>query len=187
MIILASNSPRRKELLEQIHVKFKIVVADVDEVTENLSPENLVKENALRKSLCVSKQEKNFVVLGADTVVSLQGKIFGKPKNLDDAKQMLKILSGKWHDVFTGVAFSLNEKILAVDVCQTKVKFDEMTDEEIFDYVKTNEPMNKAGSYAIQGIAAQFIEKIDGDFSNVVGLPLHLVKKIAKEKNINLQ
>lgn len=183
MIILASASPRRRELLEQIGVEFKVAVSDVDEVASADNPSDLVLKNAVAKAKKVASENAGCTVLGADTVVVLDDKIYGKPKDADDAFKMLKNFSGRAHEVLTGIALVKDGEVFS-KVVKTEVTFGDMTDEEIREYIATKEPMDKAGAYAVQGIAAKFIKNIVGSYSNVVGLPLYevvgLIKKAKK-------
>ena len=177
MIILASGSPRRRELLEQIGVKFEVFVSEAKEATFAKNPKELTLENARLKALAVSKEHKGCWVLGADTVVSLENKIYGKPKDQDDAFNMLKAFSGRSHEVITGMALVKDDKIYEKAVV-TEVVFAKMTTEEILNYVETGEPADKAGAYAVQGIAAKYIKEIKGSYSNVVGLPLYELNEL---------
>ena len=184
MLILASKSPRRKELLKQIGIPFVVVVSDAEEVSGNSwTPAALVVENAKHKARAVAEKYPDSPVLGADTVISLEGKIFGKPKDKDEARKMLTVLSGKMHEVTTGLALINRNEIRTTNVT-TKVFFDTMTKADIDAYIATDEPMDKAGAYAIQGKAARFIEKIEGSYSNVVGLPLNALIQLGKGLNL---
>lgn len=184
MLILASKSPRRKELLKQIGIPFVVVVSDAEEVSGNSwTPAALVVENAKRKARAVAEKYPDSPVLGADTVVSSERKIFGKPKDKDEARKMLTALSGKMHEVTTGLALINRNEIRTTSVT-TKVFFDTMTKADIDAYIATEEPMDKAGAYAIQGKAARFIEKIEGSYSNVVGLPLNALIQLSKDLNL---
>lgn len=184
MLTLASKSPRRKELLKQIGIPFVVIVSDAEEVSGNSwTPAALVVENAKRKARAVAEKYPDSPVLGADTVVSLEGKIFGKPKDKDEARKMLTALSGKMHEVTTGLALINRNEIRTTSVT-TKVFFDTMTKADIDAYIATDEPMDKAGAYAIQGKAARFIEKIEGSYSNVVGLPLNALIQMGKGLNL---
>ena len=175
MLILASKSPRRKELMEYIGEPFEIASAEVDEsYDEKLSPSEIVEYLSKIKAMPL-KNEKD-IVIGADTVVAIEGKILGKPRDEKDAFSMLKTLSGKPHSVFTGVTLVKGDKVKTFSV-ETKVYFYPLSDEKIKEYIKTNEPMDKAGSYAIQGKGCLFIEKIEGDYFNVVGLPVSRLKQ----------
>lgn len=175
MLILASKSPRRKELMEYIGECFEVASADVDEsYDKNLSPSEIVEHLSYIKAIPL-KNEKD-IVIGADTVVAIDGKILGKPKDEEDAFSMLKTLSGRQHSVFTGVTLVKGNAVKTFSV-ETKVYFYPISDKQIENYIKTNEPMDKAGSYAIQGKGCLFIEKIDGDYFNVVGLPVSKLKQ----------
>lgn len=184
MIILASGSPRRHELFKKLCSNFKIEVSDAPEVQNDLPPQILAVENAKLKAQAVSNKNPGAIVVGADTIVVLNGKIFGKPQNSLDAEKMLAQLANKKHEVITGLAICADGKIFT-DYEVTEVYFGEMTAEEIKKYVATGEPLDKSGSYALQGGATKFIEKIHGDWSNVVGLPVYRLKKLAQSAGIN--
>ena len=181
-IILASSSPRRKELLTTAGIEFEIHVKDVDEtVPEGTHPADAAKMTATKKAAAVAEDFTDCVVIGADTIVVANGKILGKPKDEADAKAMLKMLSGKEHEVITGVCIIYN----GVSDCFaqiSRVKFYDLTDEEIAAYVATKEPMDKAGAYGIQGRGCTLVERIEGDYFNIVGLPVAEVCR--KIKNI---
>ena len=181
-LILASKSPRRKEILENLGVKFDILTLETDENTEETCPEKYVEELAKRKGEAVRdkliKEDalcKSTVILACDTVVvSPDGEIMGKPRDRADAHRMLSAFSGKAHRVISGIA------LLSHDVCVTAsettlVFFDTVSESEINTYISTPEPYDKAGAYAIQGYASLWIDKIDGDYFNVVGLPVKRV------------
>ncbi|MCR4719115.1 MAG: Maf family protein [Firmicutes bacterium] len=180
-IVLASGSPRRREILKNLGLDFEVLVSDADESKidkKTVSPPLYVQELALLKAVSVAEKlkNKNALIISADTIVCLDGQILGKPKDDEDAAAMLSMLSGKCHSVFSGICV-MDAKTLK-SVCakeETKVYFKELTPEKIKDYVKTGEPSDKAGAYAVQGIGALFTEKVDGDFFNVIGLP---VKKL---------
>ncbi len=184
MLILASGSPRRIELLKQIGLKFSVVVPEVDEnINTEKTPEETVMEIAHRKAEKVFKDNEDSIVISADTIVYFEDKILGKPKDKADAKNTLRNLSGNWHRVYTGVCiFSKNSKIEFVEV--TDVKFRVLTDWEIDYYVNSGKPLDKAGSYGIQEFGAVFVERIEGDYFNVMGLPVSSLwsnlSKIAK-------
>ncbi len=191
-IILGSASPRRRELLEQIGVEFEVKVSGKEEVHYSLDPAAIVKELALMKAENVAEelgaadtQEKDIIVIGADTVVVLDGEILGKPKDEADAERMLKALQGRSHDVYTGAAFLTYGRNGDKEVCSyavgTRVFVNPMTENEIRAYIATGEPMDKAGAYGIQGRFAAYIEKIEGDYYNVVGLPVSRVYETLKE------
>jgi len=171
-LILASGSPRRKELLQQLHLPFSIQVSDLEETfNEQDSPENIVMLLALQKAQEVAKNHFSSYVLGADTVVVSEGRILGKPVDEQDAISTLQSLSGKTHQVMTGVAIIFGTNIVNFYE-RTDVTFWELTQSEIERYVKSGEPMDKAGSYGIQGLGAAFVKEIHGDYFSVVGLPL---------------
>lgn len=177
-IILASSSPRRRELLRQIGVEFKVIPAEIEEDNGNekgKSPIEVVKNNALLKAQKVAEMfsNSNSLIISADTIVVLDGKIIGKPKDEKDAINILKKLRGKYHYVFTGLAvFETPQNRFLVSAVKSKVKMRDYSDEEIERYVATGEPMDKAGAYGIQGKGALLVEKIEGDYYNIVGLPL---------------
>lgn len=177
-IVLASASPRRKELLETAGLEFEISVADVDEsIPLGIAPEDAAKMTAEKKALAVAENRKGDIVIGADTIVVCGGRILGKPKDRADAVAMLTLLSGIEHEVMTGVCITDGKKTESF-VQVSKVKFYELTAEEIEDYVSTGEPMDKAGAYGIQGKGSVLVEKIEGDYFNIVGLP---VAKVIRE------
>ena len=171
-IILASASPRRKEILELADLKFDIMPSNAQEITTKTAPNEVVMELAsIKEKDIYEKSEKQSMIVGADTVVAYQGQILGKPTDEADAKRMLTMLSGQTHEVYTGVCVIEDEKIKTFYE-ETKVTFYEISDEQIDHYIKTGEPMDKAGSYGIQGKAAVFIKGIEGDYYNVVGFPI---------------
>ncbi len=178
-IILASGSPRRYELLKQIGLDFKVITSEVDEsYDKEAAPADTVMELALRKAEAVFTSElpvKNTVVIGSDTIVVHKGKILGKPGNREDAVNMLSELSGDVHHVYTGVAmyYFMNNKIFIENFAdRADVYFRKLSKKEIEKYVDTGEPMDKAGAYGIQGKGAVLIEKIEGDYYTIVGLPV---------------
>lgn len=176
MLVLASKSPRRKELLSLITEDFVIKTADVDEsLPNNIKPDKAVEYLSRIKAEPFDNGEDT--VIGADTVVAVDGIILGKPKNRDDAYNMLKLLSGKYHSVFTGVTVISPQKIITFSV-ETKVKFFDLTDNEIKAYINTSEPFDKAGGYGIQGKGCLLVERIEGDYFNVVGLPVSALNKV---------
>lgn len=181
MIILGSKSPRRKEILETLGLEFQIYVPDVEEdITDFNTPEEYVLKTALKKGLATQEKYFNDIVLCADTIVVLDNEILEKPKDKADARGMIKKLQGRYHTVYTAVYLG-KEKNYENFACSTKVYIGKMSDNEIEEYINTTEPYDKAGAYAIQGIFAKHIEKIEGDYYNVMGLPLHEVyKKIKK-------
>mgnify|MGYP000158494497 FL=1 len=171
-IILASASPRRKEILELADLEFDVMPSDAQEITTKTAPNEVVMELASIKAKDIyKKSEKQSMIVGADTVVAYQGQILGKPTDEADAKRMLTMLSGQTHEVYTGVCVIEDGKTKTFYE-ETKVTFYEISDEQIDRYIKTGEPMDKAGSYGIQGKAAVFIKGIEGDYYNVVGFPI---------------
>ena len=175
LIYLASRSPRRKKLLQQMNLKFKVILVEIDESRQGSeSPLKMVKRLAAEKLAEARKSVHDGIIITADTTVVLDGEILGKPADKKEAKEMLGILSGKTHTVYTGFAVcnTLKENTL-VDYERTKVTFRELSEKEIKDYVKTGSPMDKAGAYGIQDdFGAVFVKKINGDYYNVVGLPV---------------
>jgi nucleoside triphosphate pyrophosphatase len=179
MLILASGSPRRAELLRAAGIEFTVRISDVDEtILPGESPRDYVLRLSRAKALAVAGEDE--IVLGADTTVVIEDEIAGKPVDIEDARRMLKALSGKWHEVLTGITLLRGHKILS-DVAITRVKFSEMSEPEIDWYVSTGEPMDKAGAYGIQGYASRFVECIEGSYSNVVGLPVQMVYRMLQE------
>ena len=176
--ILASKSPRRKELIGEIIPEFEIITSEADEtLPESIHPREGVEILAIRKGEGVAKANPDAVVISSDTLVELGGIPLGKPTDEADAVRMLRELSGKAHNVHTGVAIHYNGRVFS-GVASTAVYFREMTDEEIKDYVSSGDPMDKAGSYGIQSGGGKFVEKIEGDYDTVVGLSLRLVKDL---------
>ena len=179
-IILASASPRRKSLMDVLGLNFEIKVSDCEEnidVSHNVH--DIVMSLSLQKAQSVAKTtDEKCIIIGADTVVSYGNEILGKPKNIDDAIRMLKLLSGKTHSVYTGFTIiDTSDNSTITDYEKTDVKFRELTEKEIIEYVNTNDPLDKAGSYSIQGTASSFVEKLNGDYNNVVGLPIYKLSK----------
>ena len=184
MIILASKSPRRKELLENIGIKPLIIVSDADENIDESNPEELVKKLSHIKAQAVYdkiKADKTIglheddYILGADTIVYANGNVLGKPKDKDDARTMIKTLSGNAHSVYTGFTLIDSEGNTVSKAVETKVYVYDMSDGEIEDYISTDEPYDKAGAYGIQGLFGKYVEKIEGDYNNVVGLPVSAI------------
>jgi len=179
-LILASASPRRAQILEAVGWEFEKHAADIDETElPREKPADYVQRLAVEKAVAVVEKYKNRLVLGADTIVVIEDKIIGKPKDLADARKMLRLLSGNWHEVLTGVAIVKDEEI-SVGLQTTRVKFAELVEAEIEFLIEKGEPLDKAGAYAVQAQAALFIEQIEGDYWNVVGLPISLVYKLIK-------
>lgn len=185
-IILASKSPRRKELMSLIPVQFMVQTKEVEEyINLQDSPEENVKRLAREKAYAVGKEYKDEWILGCDTVVVYEEEILGKPKDEEDARKMLSKLSGKVHLVYTGIALynESNEKLIQKAVC-SKVFMKEISQEELKWYISTGEPFDKAGGYGIQGFASNFIEKIEGDYFNIVGLPVATIYNLLKEEGL---
>lgn len=177
MLVLASKSPRRKEFLEKANLEFIIDTVETEEVLNNeLSIEDALIDIAKQKVMPVFNKHQNDIVLGADTIVVCDNQILGKPKNIEHAKEMLRLLSNKEHYVMTGVVIKSHEKEISF-VEKTKVYFKKLTESDIEILTTKENVLDKAGSYAIQGVAGNYIEKIDGDYDNVVGLPIAKVLK----------
>lgn len=190
-IVLASGSPRRKELLARFGVPFRIQTSDVDEtVTSSLSPEQVVEELALRKGRAVTARCENALVIGADTVVVYQGEIMGKPGDEREAAQMLRELSGKEHQVYSGIALlTVDQGKIAREVVShrmTRVWIRPLTPEKITWYVNTKEPLDKAGAYGIQGLGACLVDRIEGCYFNVVGMSLALLDEMLSETGYSI-
>lgn len=187
-IILASQSPRRKELLAKLEYEFEIIPSDIEEIISSTEPDMVVMELARQKALdvydkCMYSTNEGSIVIGADTIVCLDGEILGKPQTKEDAFYMIESLQGRTHDVYTGVSIVWDGGIRTFNEC-TKVTFYAMSEDEIRNYLAKNDCMDKAGAYGIQGEAAIYIEKIAGDYNNVVGLPIarlyHELKDIVR-------
>lgn len=186
-IILASGSPRRRELITKIYDKFEVITSDVDETIETENPEELVQQLSKRKAEAVYKKiteenkdnaelsNQDFLVIGADTIVFYDGEVLGKPSDEEEATSMISMLSDRTHQVYTGVsvfAKKASKEILISFSEKTDVSFYNIDKFDIADYVKTGSPMDKAGAYGIQDDFAKHVKKIDGDYNNVVGLPV---------------
>lgn len=189
-IILASQSPRRRELLTQIGLKFEVIPSTVEEVITSTNSVEVVQELAQQKARDVAEvagremAKDSLLVIGADTIVVYEGKILGKPGDKEDAVRMLTMLQGKEHSVYTGVALLSGEQEI-VFAEETRVQMCPMTPEEILWYVNTGEPMDKAGAYGIQGLCARFVRQIQGDYNNVVGLPVgRIYQELKKEEGV---
>ena len=176
-LILASASPRRRELLGLTGLPFNIDAPDVDE-TCSLAPREAVKELSRRKALAAAALHPGCVILAADTLVSVDEKALGKPRDEEDAFRMLSMLRGRWHQVYTGVCAVSADGEVMCESDVTDVHFQAMTDEEIRRYIATGEPMDKAGAYAVQGIAGLWIDQLRGSHTNVIGLPLHTTRDL---------
>jgi len=183
-IVLASGSPRRSEILTSVGWSFVKDVADVDESERpGESAEDYVRRLSFEKASAVAERNEGRIVLGADTTVVIGGAIIGKPVDLADAARMLRLLSGNWHEVLTGVSLvrtSDGEVNSVTDLQRTRVKFSELSESEIEFLVSFGEPLDKAGAYAVQAQAALFIEGIEGDYWNVVGLPVSLAYEMMR-------
>ena len=175
-LILASASPRRRELVGFMGIPFEVITADAEETTHGM-PEALVTENARRKAEAVAKRYPGRIVLGADTIVYWHGQVLGKPRDEDEAVRMLRGLQGDRHTVYTGVCvISQGKEDCRYDT--SDVMFVPLTDREIVSYVRTGEPMDKAGAYALQGRGGMFVQRIEGSYSNVIGLPMSLTREM---------
>ena len=182
-ILLASGSPRRRELFTEAGLNFEVVSVDVDETPNEKEPEKVAQELSRRKAVAADREPasgRNKVIVAADTVVIHNGKVLGKPKDEADAVRMLTELSGAVHDVITGVTILTPGREEVTFSQRTRVRFRPLSEEEIRDYVATGEPMDKAGAYGIQGLGGRLVEGIDGDFNNVVGFPIDRFLAIMK-------
>jgi len=182
-IILASQSPRRADLLTQVGVEFELEPSQVQERPHSdEAPPDYIIRIARAKVVAVARKRESGLVIGADTIVVLDGRLLGKPDTQEDARQMLRQLSGKWHAVMTGVAlYDVATRREVADYDKTLVRFAQMTEKEIDWYIKSGESMDKAGSYGIQGLGGMFVEEIAGNYYNVVGLPLPLLYRLARQ------
>jgi septum formation protein len=191
LLVLASASPRRAELLRAAGIAFEVKVADVDE-TQSVgeTPDAYVERLALSKAVAIAEQGELRAVLGADTTVVVDGAVLGKPIDVSDATRMLRLLSGRTHLVLTGIALiapalmGQESRPRRARVCTTRVTFAPLSEAELAWYVASGEPMDKAGAYAIQGLASRFVTGIDGSYSNVVGLPVSHVWAMCGELGI---
>ena len=190
-LILASTSPRRKDLLSQIGLTFTIVPSDFEEdMSLPLSPDMLTMHLSKEKALAVAKDYPDAVIIGADTVVAIDGAVLGKAHTNEDAQRMLSMLSGKTHQVITGltVIIPAGESPTGVQIIESvasinDVTFKPLAGEEIEWYIQTGEPLEKAGAYGIQGLGAMFVEKIEGSYSGIVGLPLEILYEIFRRND----
>jgi len=187
--ILASGSPRRYEILKNLGLGFEVVLPEVDEASDESDPRRLTEELSYRKGIAVCEalgEPTDTVIISSDTVVAVDGEILGKPCDIRDAERMLRMLSGRAHEVISGICLTYNGKsVTAHEV--TEVVFDTMSDGDIATAVTLGEPLDKAGAYAVQGIASLFIKELRGDYFNVVGLPVNLlVKTLKSEFGINI-
>jgi len=171
-LILASNSPRRRQLMDMLGLDFEVILGNVEETIDpDLEPDDLVMDLAMQKATDVFRGHKDRIVLGFDTMVYVGNQPLGKPKSPEDAARMLKLLSGRTHTVVTGCAI-ITKKVSKSFCERAEVAFHAMSDAEIDGYVRSGEPFDKAGAYAVQGLGAKFVKGIDGDFFTVMGLPV---------------
>lgn len=183
--IVASASPRRRELLSMLGFDFDMIPSEADEnLPQGILPDAAVSELAQRKAMCVQKAHTDAVVLGCDTVVALDKKILGKPHDEREAFEMLRMLSGKTHCVYTGVCITDSEKTENFCEC-AEVEFYELSDETIRSYIATGEPMDKAGSYGIQGLGSVLVKRINGDYFTIVGLPIAKTARILAQFGVS--
>ena len=188
-IILASASPRRKEILENTNVKFKIMSSMIEELTlDNESPCQMVMRLAFEKGMDVASRQKSDLIISADTIVVLDNNILGKPKDEIQAREMIKSLSGRSHQVITGISLiNLDNNKKIIDYVISNVKFKSLSEQDINDYISTNESLDKAGAYGIQGYGALLVDEIQGDYFNIVGLPISRLSDLLKKHfKINL-
>lgn len=182
-IILASQSPRRREILDLLQIKYKVEVSDIDETRDTSLPiQHQIMDVAKRKAEAVFKHHPKSIIIAADTIVYMNGQVFGKPKDQAHAHAMITTLQGACHQVITGVCI-MDSTQSHCFYSSASVYFAQMSDAEIMEYIKTDEPYDKAGGYAIQGLAGKYIQRIDGDYYTIVGLPLHLVYEVLKRFN----
>ena len=183
--ILASGSPRRKEILETMGISFTVDVSEVDESFEGL-PQDAVLELSRRKANAVAQRYMDAYVLAADTLVYAEH-VLGKPGTKENAVRMLRELSGKWHSVFTGMTLvHPRTQRMIQRICETRVHFVDMSDDDIIAYAESGEPIDKAGAYGIQGLGGMFVDRIEGSYSNVVGLPMSVLREMISEMNKDL-
>ena len=188
-IILPSASPRRKEILENANVKFKIMASSIEELTlDSESPCQMVMRLAFEKGIDIASRQKSDLVISADTIVVLDNTILGKPKDEIEARKMITSLSGRTHQVITGISLiNLDNNKKIIDYVISNVKFKKLSEEDINDYIRTRESLDKAGAYGIQGYGALLVEEIQGDYFNIVGLPISRLSDLLKKHfNINL-
>lgn len=186
---MASASPRRKEILENANVKFKIMASSIEELTlDSESPCQMVMRLAFEKGIDIASRQKSDLVISADTIVVLDNTILGKPKDEIEARKMITSLSGRTHQVITGISLiNLDNNKKIIDYVISNVKFKKLSEEDINDYIRTRESLDKAGAYGIQGYGALLVEEIQGDYFNIVGLPISRLSDLLKKHfNINL-
>ena len=188
-IILASASPRRKEILENANVKFKVMASSIEELTlDGESPCQMVMRLAFEKGIDIASRQKSDLVISADTIVVLDNIVLGKPKDEIEARKMITSLSGRTHQVITGISLiNLDNNKKIIDYVISNVKFKNLSEEDIKNYISTKESLDKAGAYGIQGYGALLVEEIQGDYFNIVGLPISKLSDLLKKHfNINL-
>ncbi len=187
-LVLASSSKRRLELLKRIGLRPKVVTVNVKEVYEGMPPHKICILNAYKKAIKATREiHDSAIIIGADTIICHKGHIIGKPKNIIEARRILETLSGTWHEVYTGLCvIRTDDWCVALGYERTRVLFKELTKEEIDKYLMIEDPLDKAGGYAIQSLGAVFVKKIEGDFFNVMGLPLHVLYVLLNSIGIDL-
>lgn len=188
-IILASASPRRKEILENASVKFKVMISSIEELTlDGESPCQMVMRLAFEKGMDIASRQKNDLIISADTIVVIDNTVLGKPENEIEARKMITSLSGRTHQVITGISLiNLDNNKKIIDYVISNVKFKNLSEEDINDYIRTKESLDKAGAYGIQGYGALLVDEIQGDYFNIVGLPISRLSDLLKKHfNINL-
>lgn len=188
-IILASASPRRKEILENASVKFKVMISSIEELTlDGESPCQMVMRLAFEKGMDIASIQKSDLIISADTIVVIDNTVLGKPKNEIEARKMITSLSGRTHQVITGISLiNLDNNKKIIDYVISNVKFKNLSEEDINDYIRTKESLDKAGAYGIQGYGALLVDEIQGDYFNIVGLPISRLSDLLKKHfNINL-
>ena len=186
-MILASNSKRRQEILRDMGFNYKVLTADIEEISDKKEISEMILDIAEKKLDKIAKENVNEFVLAADTVVELEGRIFGKPKSREEAESFLKTLSGKTHKVITAYVFkNISKNIFIKDVVISKVKFYDLDDETINWYLDTSEPFDKAGAYGIQGKGRVLVEKIEGDYFAIMGFPISNFLKNLRKNGYNI-
>jgi len=181
-IVLVSASPRRQAILRKLGIPFLTAPANVDEESIPFAtPRELALKAAYTKVMARAHEWPNSILIGCDTVVALDGRVYGKPRDAEDACRMLRELSGRRHSVISGLAIKATPSSVHLDAEESFVTFRELSDDEILSYIESGEPMDKAGAYAIQGLASKFITKVDGDYWNVVGLPIDKLLSVLEQ------
>lgn len=185
MLILASQSPRRRELLGRLGLSFTVRAADIDETMDPGRPafDEVARLSREKAAAIALGAEPGDVIVAADTIVVLDGRILGKPRNEADARAMLSALSGREHQVMTGVTVRRGQQV-QTETCVTQVHFRPLSQAEIAAYVATGDPLDKAGAYGVQGLASVFVDRLDGDFFNVMGLPLCALSRVLEEMDV---